>query len=178
MGYINETAKRYRLWTPDLGRVITSHAVKFNENEKGGSIKLKLRKPATPNVLPERRPVGKPRKNPAPISAPAALLRAPIVAAPATPDTPKGDVHDAQVNSEQAMQDNIKVELPGSDLEVRTAPNTEALKSIGIIKRFLHIKILKRHKGELPGPDLEIPAPSTSLMPEPASPDKRPSDLN
>ena len=178
MGYVDETAKRYRLWAPDMGRVITSHAVKFNENEKGGTIELKLRKPATPNVLPERRPVGRPRKNPAPTSAPAALLRAPMAAAPATPNTFEDDTHDAQVDSEQATQDNMEVELPGPDLEVRTAPNTDASKPIGMMKRFLRAEVPRRHKRELPGPDLEVPAPSTPSTPEPTSSDKRPLDLN
>ena len=63
MGYVEETPKQYLLWAPDLGRVIKSHAVKFSENEIGGSIDLKMRK-QTANVLPVRNPVGRPRKEP------------------------------------------------------------------------------------------------------------------
>jgi len=59
--YVDETIKQFRLWAPDLGRVIRSHAIKFDESEKGSSIDLKLRK-QTANVLPERRPVGRPRR--------------------------------------------------------------------------------------------------------------------
>ena len=62
MGYVENTDKQYRLWVPDLGRVIKSHAVKFAEDEKGGDMDLRLRK-QTFNVLPERRPVGRPSKN-------------------------------------------------------------------------------------------------------------------
>ena len=61
MGYVEETTKQYRLWAPDMGKIIRSHVVKFDENLKGGSVDLNLRK-QTPNVLPERRPVGRPQK--------------------------------------------------------------------------------------------------------------------
>ena len=61
MGYIDETTKQYQLWAPDLKRIIRSHAVKFAENEKGGSVDLRLQR-QTPNTLPERKPVGQPRK--------------------------------------------------------------------------------------------------------------------
>ena len=52
MGYIDETTKQYQLWAPDLKRIIRSHAVKFAENEKGGSVDLRLQR-QTPNTLPE-----------------------------------------------------------------------------------------------------------------------------
>ena len=56
MGYVDETTKQYRLWAPDLKRIIRSHAVKFAENKKGGSVDLRLQR-QTPNTLPERKPV-------------------------------------------------------------------------------------------------------------------------
>ena len=61
MGYVDETTKQYRLWAPDLKRIIRSHAVKFAENKKGGSVDLRLQR-QTPNTLPERKLVGQPRK--------------------------------------------------------------------------------------------------------------------
>ena len=52
MGYIDETTKQYQLWAPDLKCIIRSHAVKFAENKKGGSIDLRLQR-QTPNTLSE-----------------------------------------------------------------------------------------------------------------------------
>ena len=72
MGYVEETTKQYRLWAPDLRRVIRSHVVRFDESLKGGDMDLNLRK-QTPNVLPERRPVGRPQKE-TKISEPAAKI--------------------------------------------------------------------------------------------------------
>lgn len=62
MGYVDETEKQYRLWAPDLGRIIRSHAVRFSESEKGGDVDLKLKVKASSNAVPQRRPVGRPRK--------------------------------------------------------------------------------------------------------------------
>jgi len=62
MEYVENIDKQYRLWIPDLGRVIKSHAVKFAEDEKGEDMDLRLRK-QTFNVLSERRPVGRSSKN-------------------------------------------------------------------------------------------------------------------
>ena len=52
MGYIDETTKQYQLWVPDLKCIIRSYAVKFAENEKGGSIDLRLQR-QTSNTLSE-----------------------------------------------------------------------------------------------------------------------------
>lgn len=62
MGYMDETEKHYRLWAPDLRRVIRGHSVRFVEQEKGGDIDLNLKVKPTLNTVPERRPVGRPRK--------------------------------------------------------------------------------------------------------------------
>ena len=61
MGYIDETTKQYWLWVPDLKCIIRSHAVKFAENEKGGSVNLRLQR-QTPNTLPEWKLVEQPQK--------------------------------------------------------------------------------------------------------------------
>lgn len=62
MGYMDEIEKHYRLWAPDLRRVIRGHSVRFMEQEKGGDIDLNLKVKPTSNTVPERRPVGRPRK--------------------------------------------------------------------------------------------------------------------
>ena len=61
MGYIDETTKQYQLWVPDLKHIIRSHAVKFAENEKGGSVNLRLQR-QTSNTLPEWKLVEQPWK--------------------------------------------------------------------------------------------------------------------
>ena len=52
MGYIDETTKQYQLWVSDLKHIIRSHAVKFAENKKGGSVDLRLQR-QTSNTLSE-----------------------------------------------------------------------------------------------------------------------------
>ena len=69
MGY-TLTASQYRVYAPDLGYVISASRVDFDEDGKGGTIKLNLKRKdnpdlpsqGTPNVLPARRPVGRPKK--------------------------------------------------------------------------------------------------------------------
>lgn len=62
MGYEDTTNRQYRIYAPDLGYTTRSIVVHFDEGEKGGSVDLKLRIPATPNVLPDRNPRGRPKK--------------------------------------------------------------------------------------------------------------------
>lgn len=61
MGYVKGTAKQFKIYAPDLGRITVASTVKFYENAPGGTLNLKLRK-STPAKLPDRRPVGRPRK--------------------------------------------------------------------------------------------------------------------
>ena len=175
MGYVDKTAKCYRLWAPDLGQVITSHAVKFSKNEKGGSIELKLQKPATPNMLPECRLVGRPHKNPAPILAPAAILQAPTAVTMATPDTLENNIHNALKDLEQTVQGNMEIELPGPDLEVPTALKTKVLKPMEVVKQSSYIETSKQQKRELTGLDLEVP---TSSVPKDTTARTGPSDYS
>ena len=155
--------------------MITSHAVKFNENVKGGSIELKLQKPATPNVLPERRSVGRPRKNPAPTSAPAAILQAPTAVTTAIPDTPENNIHNALKDSEQTVQDNMEIEFLDPDLEVPTALKTKVLKPMEVVKQSSHIETSKQRKRELAGPELEV---LTSSVPKDTTARAGPSDYS
>ncbi|MCJ1456649.1 hypothetical protein MMC28_007011 [Mycoblastus sanguinarius] len=54
------TTKQYRVYAPDLRRVIKASSVVFDENTPGGEIDLNL-KTNTPNILPTRKPVGRPK---------------------------------------------------------------------------------------------------------------------
>ena len=59
--YVNEIIEQFRLWVLNLGRVIRSYTIKFNESEKNSFINLKLRKQIA-NVLSERRSVKRSRR--------------------------------------------------------------------------------------------------------------------
>jgi hypothetical protein len=65
MGYSDETTKQYKVYAPDLGYTIMSSVVDFDENVLGGTVDLKIRgayPQGTPNVLPNRNPVGRPKE--------------------------------------------------------------------------------------------------------------------
>ncbi|CCE33421.1 related to retrotransposon HobS hobase [Claviceps purpurea 20.1] len=73
LGYSENTNRHYRVYSPELGYTSRSSRVLINEDEKGGAINLRLRNCAagpqgTPNVLDDRRPRVRPRKelNPVP----------------------------------------------------------------------------------------------------------------
>jgi len=61
MGYIKGTEKQFKIYAPDLGRITVASTIKFYEDTPGGTLDLKLRK-STPAKLPDRKPVGRPRK--------------------------------------------------------------------------------------------------------------------
>ena len=54
MGFDPETTSQYRIYAPDLGRCIKSSSVTFEEDTKGGALRLKLNS-YTPNWLPLRK---------------------------------------------------------------------------------------------------------------------------
>ena len=65
MGYSDETTRQYKVYAPDLGYTIMSSVVDFDENVLGGTVDLKIRgahPQGTPNVLPNRNPVGRPKE--------------------------------------------------------------------------------------------------------------------
>ena len=62
VGFNPLTTKQYRIYTPDLRRVIKASSIVFNKNTPGGEIDLNL-KTITPNVLPTRKPIGRPKLN-------------------------------------------------------------------------------------------------------------------
>ena len=63
VGYEENTTKQYRVYAPDLGYVIRTSVVTFDEHQKGGTVDLRVR--TTPNALPNRNLRGRPRKEPA-----------------------------------------------------------------------------------------------------------------
>jgi hypothetical protein len=84
MGYNEQTTKQYRIYAPDLGYTIRSSVVTFDETVNGGTLDLRIRTPTkdesqptfmgesqgTPNILPERKPRGRPPKAQAPLAVP------------------------------------------------------------------------------------------------------------
>ncbi|KAI0995269.1 hypothetical protein K3495_g12913 [Podosphaera aphanis] len=74
IGYVNETTKQWKVWAPDLRRVIVVKRAEFFEDKKGGNLNLNLNMKlsngrlidgnGTPNTMPERNPRGRPPKNP------------------------------------------------------------------------------------------------------------------
>src|SRR5271167_1406191 len=63
VGYEENTIKQFRIYAPDLGYVTRTSLIIFNESQKGGTVDLRVR--TTPNTLPDRKPRGRPRKDPA-----------------------------------------------------------------------------------------------------------------
>jgi hypothetical protein len=61
VGYEESTTCQYRIYSPDLRYVTRSTVVTFDETQKGGTVDLRIC--TTPNVLPERAPRGRPRRD-------------------------------------------------------------------------------------------------------------------
>jgi hypothetical protein len=59
VGYKENTPKQFRVYTLNLGYVIRSSVVTFDELEKGGTIDLRFR--GIRNTLLDREPKGRPR---------------------------------------------------------------------------------------------------------------------
>ena len=91
MGYDENTTTQYKIWAPDRRDIIKHHKVVFLEHKKWGSEPLNL-PTITMNALPERRPVGRPRKVvSASAAAPMASASA-VVPAASTPVAPPASV--------------------------------------------------------------------------------------
>ncbi len=66
MGYSETTAKQFKVYAPDLGYTTRSAVVDWDESVQGGTIDLRIRGPnpqGTPNELPLRNPVGRPKRS-------------------------------------------------------------------------------------------------------------------
>ena len=65
IGYVNETTKQWRMYSPDLGRTITVSTIDFLESKKGGDLNLRIRgaRPqGTPSDPVDRNPIGRPKE--------------------------------------------------------------------------------------------------------------------
>jgi hypothetical protein len=60
LSYIDSTTKNYKVWVPDMKKVIVTSNINLSEGEKGGSIDLKLNIISTLNQVPTRNPVSRP----------------------------------------------------------------------------------------------------------------------
>jgi hypothetical protein len=71
MGYSETTNKQFKFYSPELGYTSRSSRISVDEHTPGGRVELRLRNiPAgsqgTPNTMPDRKPRGRPRKDPTP----------------------------------------------------------------------------------------------------------------
>ena len=147
MGYVEETTKQYRLWAPDLGRVIRSHVVRFDESLKGGDMDLNLRK-QTPNVLSERRPVGRPQKE-TKISEPAAKIveRFSHVEIPSKESDSCNQVDHSKVSSNlTATPDQPKPNDVIQDMQPTPIPDPAPTTNAPKATMFSHVAIPKRKR--------------------------------
>jgi hypothetical protein len=62
LSYMGGTTKNYKVWVPDIKKVIVTSNVNFSEGEKGGSIDLKLNITNTSNQALTRNPVSRPTR--------------------------------------------------------------------------------------------------------------------
>jgi hypothetical protein len=88
MGYSDTTTKQLKVYSPELGYTFRTSRVIVDEETAGGTIDLRIRNckvgpQGTPNVLEDRRPRGRPKRELAvqPVN--------PIAAQPTSPTTPK-----------------------------------------------------------------------------------------
>jgi len=131
IGCFEETNTQFRIWAPDLKRIIKHHAVRFAENEKRGSIELTL-PVQPPNVLPAREPVDKPRKTVMWNDAPVGLALA----------NQSGQT-DSQPNENAISLQEDSDSNPRS----QTWPTNAKPVSKKHVQNFLHIAIPKRVRG-------------------------------
>jgi hypothetical protein len=67
MGYEQETTKHFRVYSPEHGYVIRRSVIRVDEDAKGGTVDLRIRgipgNQGTPNVVANRKPKGRPKKD-------------------------------------------------------------------------------------------------------------------
>jgi len=90
MGYSETTNKQFKFYSPELGYTSRSSRISVDEHTPGGRVELRLRNipsgsQGTLNVMPDRKPRGRPRKVPTPAQTTAAQLD-PTQPAPAGPN--------------------------------------------------------------------------------------------
>ncbi|KAF7573927.1 hypothetical protein PtrM4_055500 [Pyrenophora tritici-repentis] len=89
MGYSETTNKQFKFYSPELGYTSRSSRISVDEYTPGGKVELRLRNiPAGPqgtqNIMPDRKPRGRPRKDLTPTQ-PAHAQPAPAEPTPAEP---------------------------------------------------------------------------------------------
>ena len=161
MGYDENTTSHYRIWAPDRQEVIKHHKVTFSENEKWGSTSLNL-KVITPNELPPRRPVGRPRKNaiaasdtitPEKIAAAEPMAVEPAVPAPVNTGNWRAPIIKERVPEtipeDQCVEDqddSAEVNELTAESTVQTRAKLASLTPPKPAQQFLHVAIPKRKR--------------------------------
>ena len=169
LGYDENTTTQYRMWAPDRREVIKHHKVIFSENEKWGSESLNL-PTITMNALPDRRSVGRPRKE-----TPVAPVVAPIIETAIINDTPMADpietssndlntsadtptidpvvphtnstVSEDEENQDVTYNDKSENNELTAESSVQTRAKLAALTTPSpMVRRFLHVAIPKRKR--------------------------------
>lgn len=64
LGYVEDTAKQYLMWAPDMKKKIrvSANSVRFSEDERLDPQQLRIQIQTTSNEVPTRNPVGRPRR--------------------------------------------------------------------------------------------------------------------
>jgi transposase InsO family protein len=117
VGYVDATTKHYRVYAPDRNAIITASTIKFYEDIPGGTIDLRLKK-ATPGGLPERQPVGRPKKQPKQ-SESVPIVKRPVGRPRKRPENtkPRSDVPASETQDKTPIPEPIRIddEVPISD---------------------------------------------------------------
>ena len=148
LGYDEETDGQYHIWAPDLKKLIKSHAVKFLEHSQWGTADLNL-PVQTMNKLPVRRPVGRPRKEPAPTAHPVTVPPPVTIEGSPPVEAPVLNEIDETKNDPDFVldQEGDKAEPTiTSPRETRPKTTADALPEPPMTKQFLHISIPKRRR--------------------------------
>ena len=137
VGFDPLTTKQYRVYAPDLRRIIKASSVVFDEHTPGGEIDLNL-KTITPNVLPTRKHVGRPKLDTD--SVPVAKYQGESI--PITESRPRGESIPATESKMIAVKVPFKSQSPdGKEFEQEqehkkqenTQENTDSFKPADIV---------------------------------------------
>lgn len=157
VGYCDETTKQYRVYAPDLGYTIRASVVTIDEEEKGGSVDLKLRtsginpvtihpqqSQGTPNDLPDRRPRGRPRMTDGSHARPSTeSTEIPLQEAPMQKDATDWPVRDLADVTEEPIQPEPARRGPGRPRKVTqtaSVPDLDHIKDPDYIESPEHVQ--------------------------------------
>ncbi|KAI7159413.1 hypothetical protein KC324_g13609 [Hortaea werneckii] len=70
LGYVEDTTKQYLMWAPDMKKTIrvSANSVRFSEDERLDPQQLRIQIQTTPNEVPIRNPIGRPRHEELPVT--------------------------------------------------------------------------------------------------------------